>query len=219
MANDSVYQWLFYADNGDVWGGALYADTTLHDAGDWFTDSGGYYYISRETAYGYDISDHFGPAAEDGSVYTDWYYDASNGHYYTTLSQGGYATGAAGLGSELDYAWTGVRWDDFGLGGERLVGPQGGGDAVADALYQWLFFANSGDVYGGATLEDAGAYSVGEYWFTAYGYYYVSDADGYGRDMLDVEGYVRGLARRRQDIDVTILHRFIHNGGIKAFSC
>ena len=29
--------------------------------------------------------------------------------------------------------------------------------------------------------------------------------NGYGRDMLDVEGYVRGLARRRQDIDVTIL--------------
>lgn len=28
---------------------------------------------------------------------------------------------------------------------------------------------------------------------------------GYGRDMLDVEGYARGLARRRQDIDVTIL--------------
>lgn len=28
---------------------------------------------------------------------------------------------------------------------------------------------------------------------------------GYGRDLLDVEGYVRGLARRRQDIDVTIL--------------
>ncbi len=85
-----------------------------------------------------------------------------------------------------------MRWDDFGLGGERLVGPQGGGDAVADALYQWLFFANSGDVYGGATLEDAGAYSVGEYWFTAYGYYYVSDADGYGRDMSR-EGYDEGL--------------------------
>lgn len=28
---------------------------------------------------------------------------------------------------------------------------------------------------------------------------------GYGRDMLDVEGYARGLARRRQDIGVTIL--------------
>lgn len=26
---------------------------------------------------------------------------------------------------------------------------------------------------------------------------------GYGRDLLDIEGYVRGLARRRQDIDVT----------------
>lgn len=28
---------------------------------------------------------------------------------------------------------------------------------------------------------------------------------GYGRDMLDVEGYARGLSRRRQDIEVTIL--------------
>ncbi|GAB93328.1 NAD-dependent epimerase/dehydratase family protein [Gordonia rhizosphera] len=28
---------------------------------------------------------------------------------------------------------------------------------------------------------------------------------GYGRDLLDIEGYVRGLARRRQDIDVTIV--------------
>lgn len=28
---------------------------------------------------------------------------------------------------------------------------------------------------------------------------------GYGRDMLDVESYARGLARRRHDIDVTIL--------------
>lgn len=28
---------------------------------------------------------------------------------------------------------------------------------------------------------------------------------GYGRDMLDVEGYARGLSRRRQDIDVMIL--------------
>ncbi|MDR2279486.1 MAG: NAD-dependent epimerase/dehydratase family protein [Gordonia sp. (in: high G+C Gram-positive bacteria)] len=29
--------------------------------------------------------------------------------------------------------------------------------------------------------------------------------NGYGRDLIDVEGYVRGLSRRRQDIDVTIL--------------
>ncbi|MFT4125504.1 MAG: NAD-dependent epimerase/dehydratase family protein [Gordonia sp. (in: high G+C Gram-positive bacteria)] len=28
---------------------------------------------------------------------------------------------------------------------------------------------------------------------------------GYGRDLLDIEGYFRGLARRRQDIKVTIL--------------
>lgn len=28
---------------------------------------------------------------------------------------------------------------------------------------------------------------------------------GYGRDLLDIEGYVRGLARRRQDIEVTIV--------------
>ena len=28
---------------------------------------------------------------------------------------------------------------------------------------------------------------------------------GYGRDLLDVEGYVRGLARRRHDIDITIV--------------
>lgn len=28
---------------------------------------------------------------------------------------------------------------------------------------------------------------------------------GYGRDLLDIEGYVRGLARRRQDIGVTIV--------------
>ena len=28
---------------------------------------------------------------------------------------------------------------------------------------------------------------------------------GYGRDLLDVGGYVRGLARRRQDIDITIV--------------
>ena len=28
---------------------------------------------------------------------------------------------------------------------------------------------------------------------------------GYGRDLLDVEGYVRGLARRRNDIEVTIV--------------
>ncbi|GAA3700607.1 NAD-dependent epimerase/dehydratase family protein [Gordonia hankookensis] len=28
---------------------------------------------------------------------------------------------------------------------------------------------------------------------------------GYGRDLLDIEGYVRGLGRRRQDIDVTIV--------------
>ncbi|GAA2388868.1 MULTISPECIES: NAD-dependent epimerase/dehydratase family protein [Gordonia] len=28
---------------------------------------------------------------------------------------------------------------------------------------------------------------------------------GYGRDLIDMEGYARGLARRRQDIDVSIL--------------
>ncbi|MXP20041.1 NAD-dependent epimerase/dehydratase family protein [Gordonia sp. HNM0687] len=28
---------------------------------------------------------------------------------------------------------------------------------------------------------------------------------GYGRDLLDIEGYVRGLGRRRQDIEVTIV--------------
>ncbi|HNP57026.1 MAG TPA: NAD-dependent epimerase/dehydratase family protein [Gordonia sp. (in: high G+C Gram-positive bacteria)] len=29
-------------------------------------------------------------------------------------------------------------------------------------------------------------------------------SNGYGRDLLDIEGYARGLARRRPDIDVTI---------------
>ncbi|MGJ0117981.1 NAD-dependent epimerase/dehydratase family protein [Williamsia sp. MIQD14] len=33
----------------------------------------------------------------------------------------------------------------------------------------------------------------------------VEPTTGYGRDLLDVESYARGLARRRQDIDVTIL--------------
>lgn len=33
----------------------------------------------------------------------------------------------------------------------------------------------------------------------------VEPRNGYGRDLLDVESYARGLARRRSDIDVTIL--------------
>lgn len=193
MANDSIYEWAFFADNGDVWGGTLYADSSLYAAGDWFYDVGGYYYIAGETAYDYDISDYFGPAFEDGSVYTGWYYEALTASFLPTYSGGNYATGTLGLGSEYDYAWDGVRWDDFGLGGEAVLrGPGGGSDAVADALYDWLFFADSGDVYGGVTIEDQGFYAPGEYWFTPFGYYYIADAADYGRD-LSREGYAEGL--------------------------
>ncbi|WP_188898739.1 hypothetical protein [Caldovatus sediminis] len=96
----------------------LYADSTLYMAGDWFHDVGGYYYVAKETAYRHDISDYFGIAFEDGSVYIGWYYEAATARFLSTYSGGNYAAGALGLGSEYDFAWDGLRWDDFGLGGQ-----------------------------------------------------------------------------------------------------
>src|SRR3954466_8444547 len=38
-------------------------------------------------------------------------------------------------------------------------------------------------------------------------------AEGFARDSIDIEGYARGLGRRRPDIAVTILRLPAHNGG------
>lgn len=115
--SDSFYSWYFLSDAGDEYGGSAVADTGRYYPG-WTFDTGlGLYVVYEEFAYGFDLT----PSGyEDGDVFTTYYLDQILGQLQT-WSNGAFPTGTLGLGSEYDYAYTGVGtfsgYDDFGAGG------------------------------------------------------------------------------------------------------
>ncbi|WP_270936462.1 hypothetical protein [Falsiroseomonas oryzae] len=173
---DSYFTWTFYAWSGDQWGGVLYDDSRDYRVGDVLYDSFGYYYISSEIEYGYDLT--AGSGIKEGHVTTSWYWDQTAQNYLSVYSGGWWATGNSGLGSEYDYTWNGQNWDDFGDGGfYQSNGP------ASDSYYTWVFYAWSGDQWGGVLYDDSQDYGVGSIIYDDYGYYYISSEYVYGYDL------------------------------------
>ncbi|MBV8541561.1 MAG: NAD-dependent epimerase/dehydratase family protein [Pseudonocardiales bacterium] len=60
-----------------------------------------------------------------------------------------------------------------------------------------LVVKSTGAVYGASALDQAV--------FTECDEPHVISASGYAKDAVEIEGYIRGFARRREDVDVTVL--------------
>jgi hypothetical protein len=120
--SDSLYYYNFYAQDGDQWAGYFWHDTALYDTGQWFYSasgsSEGFYQITSETPYGYDLSTVHGAAYNEGTTYTYSYYDSASGISYTPYNYSlGLADGYGGIGTEYDYVAKLGSWNDFGYGG------------------------------------------------------------------------------------------------------
>ncbi|NGM24382.1 hypothetical protein G3576_30640 [Roseomonas stagni] len=110
--------WIFRAASGDAYTGLLLEDADTYAPGDTITRPNGTYTIQSETAT--TRTDH--PL---GTIWTAAYYDAgttqwlNNTWYYGVYN--GLPSGRGGVGSEYDFVWNGVRWDDFGMAGAHQV--------------------------------------------------------------------------------------------------
>ncbi|WP_137179344.1 VCBS repeat-containing protein [Roseomonas sp. AR75] len=185
---DSRITWRFLAHGGDSWGGTLIADTGLHDAGDTLPGAFGTYTILTVEDQGIDLS---ALGLEDGQVFVDWYWDVQTAQFLATRNGAGTAAGAAGLGSEQDFAWTGLAWMAFGMAGAQQA------DAAlvaADARFTWVFEANSGDRWGGVLYDLAASFDVGSTLATAHGLYRIT-----GEDSLGGEAAAAGSVRLTGD--------------------
>jgi hypothetical protein len=117
-APDGVFYWIFEATSGNSWGGWIVMDGGLAAPGDTLATAFGRYVIQSETEYATDLS---GFGVDDQQVFVDWYRVGATGTFLPTLAGSSVASGQAGLGSELDRAWTGSGWGEFGLGGRLQV--------------------------------------------------------------------------------------------------
>jgi hypothetical protein len=187
--SDSLYYWNFYADNGDQYGGWAFADTGTYYPG-WTYDTGlGVYYVYDAYAYGFDLTPAYGIV--EGEVYTSYYVDGATGAVYDTYSGGAYAVTTGYIGYEYDYALTPAGYDDFGYGGYYLA-DSFGGDAIADSLFYWAFYADNGDQYGGWLFADSDTYYPGWAYDNGLGVYAVYDAYAYGFDLTATYGIEEG---------------------------
>ncbi len=153
---DSIFSWRFEATSGDSWGGTFVADSALYEAGQAIAGAAGTYVVVAEEAYSTDLS---ASDLEDGSVFVEWYFDGQSARFLPTRTGAGTPAGLAGLGSELDQAWTGLAWASFGEGGRLQANLA---VAMADAVFTWIFEANSGDRWGGLLYGVATDYAVGD---------------------------------------------------------
>jgi hypothetical protein len=115
---DSIFTWIFEALSGNRWGGTLVLDSAALAPGHSIGTAHGRYLILAETEFGTDLS---AIGLADRQVFVDWYRTGTAGAFLPTLAGSSVASGQAGLGSELDRAWTGSGWEVFGLGGELQV--------------------------------------------------------------------------------------------------
>jgi hypothetical protein len=162
---DSIFTFTFTATGGDAWGGWFVADSTAHAVGFLLVTAFGRYSVTAEQEAGLDLS---GQGLEDGQVFVEWYRDAGSSQFLPTRNGPGLAAGAAGLGSEVDAAWTGLAWDSFGLGGADLADAAG---LPADSVFTWSFTARSGDRWTGLLYDAGAAFRAGETVETAQGTY------------------------------------------------
>ncbi|HEV7265842.1 MAG TPA: VCBS repeat-containing protein [Falsiroseomonas sp.] len=139
-------------------------DSARYAAGETILTLHGRYLITAEEERNTDLS----PLdLNEGEVRVEWYRDSA-GPFLVTRAGPGTAVGLAGLGSELDAAWTGAAWVNFGRGGADQVA------APALARFTWVFEANSGDQLHGTLIADSLAYGPGDSIGTAYGTYRIT---------------------------------------------
>jgi hypothetical protein len=127
---DSIFHWIFEAASGNSWGGWLVLDSEAAAAGDTVQGANGHYTLLSETEYGVDLSS---AGLEDSEVHVEWYRVGSSGTFLATRNGPDAISGTAGLGSELDAAWTGTDWTQFGLGGLYQAYVSGAPDPDAPA--------------------------------------------------------------------------------------
>jgi hypothetical protein len=171
---DSVVTWRFLADGGDSWGGTLIADTGAYAAGDTLPGAFGVYTVLATEDRGIDLS---AVGLEDGQVFVAWYWDAQTTQFLATRTGPGTPAGTAFLGSELDFAWTGVAWSAFGQAGVQQA------DAAviaADTRFTFVFEANSGDRWGGLLFGLSAQYDVGSMVATTFGRYRITAEEAVG---------------------------------------
>ncbi len=187
---DSIFTWVFEANTGDRWGGWMVADSAAHAAGDSITTALGRYLLLLEEERGADLTP-FG--LEDGEVRTEWYYDAGTAQFLVTRNGTGIASGLAGLGSEIDAAWTSQGWVNFGRGGLLQINVQEG------MRFTWVFEATSGDRVHGTLTGLAGSLAVGQAIATPHGLYRIT---GEQRAQAgDSEAATPGLVRTTRYFD------------------
>jgi hypothetical protein len=160
---DRVFTWRFTADNGDYYEGSFIGHSTATAVGDRITTAHGRYDIQGQSTYS-------GPASTQGLTWVFRYYDSSLDMVVQTYNHGvaGRHSGTRGLGSEYDYIWDGVGWDDFGVGGVHLA------SVKRSSILAWTFTASSGDRYTGWLVEDDERYAVGDTIATAHGSYRIT---------------------------------------------
>ncbi len=171
---DRVFAWRFTADNGDQWVGTTVGHSTAYSIGDTIETDHGQYLILRQVEY-------VGPVQSQGLVWVFGYYDASAdswlGSYKFNVT--GQASGTRGLGSEVDTAWDGDEWDDFGQGGALLASVE------RSLAFAWRFTANNGDQYVGTTIADETAYAIGDTIAGAAGHYRILRQAAYDGPATD----------------------------------
>lgn len=172
---DSIFTWTFRATTGDSWGGTLVEDVTRYVVGNTLGTAFGTYTIVASTPQGTDLG-AFG--MEEGWISVGWYRDSTGIWMLTRLGEST-AAGLAGLGSEVDAAWTGTGWDSFGQGGAD----QADAGDLADSLFTWSFTANGGDMMFGTLLADSVAWAPGDTLRTAHGLYRIVTETAYGQDL------------------------------------
>ncbi|WP_372616785.1 FG-GAP repeat domain-containing protein [Falsiroseomonas sp.] len=200
---DSIFTWVFQASTGDSWGGWLVEDSARYVAGDTIFTAHGHYLITTEEERGTDLSP-LGLA--EGQVRVEWYRD-STGPFLATRAGPGVPVGLAGLGSELDAAWDGAAWVNFGRGGADQVG------SPALALFTWVFEANSGDRLHGTLVAEALSYGTGDTFATPFGSYQIT-----AKAALPAEanpGAAAGEIRTTRYFDATVGRDLpVESGGI-----
>ena len=164
---DSIYTWVFEAFSGDQWGGWLVEDSQTYVVGSTLATPNGIYRIVAEEERGTDLA---GAGLQEGAIAVAWYRDAATAAFLVTRNGAGTAVGTAGLGSEIDAAWNGTEWVEFGRGGAA----QADGAGLPDSLFTWVFTADSGDMMEGTLLADSDRYAVGDTLRTAHGLYRIT---------------------------------------------
>ncbi|QYU70004.1 hypothetical protein J4558_07775 [Leptolyngbya sp. 15MV] len=187
---DSLFTWVFEANTGDRWGGWLVADSVSLAAGDTIAGALGRYVITLEEERGADLS---GFGLEDGEVRVEWYFDASAAQFLVTRNGAGFVSGIAGLGSEVDAAWTSQGWVNFGRGGLLQVNVQ------ENMRFAWGFEATSGDRMFGTLSGIAGSLNVGQTIATAHGTYRITSEERHAAG--DPDGATPGLVRTTRYFD------------------